>query len=197
MECGETGPDEHDDEYLPDLYKAQGEQTTRTAVVPAISASAAIMTCLRFQRSTYAPAMGERSIWGNSAAIEATASTVADPVCIVRYQTSANWTSRMGCPAYLLSRANDGGHGPYASRSEVAESFEEDGHGEAPVACAGVILPGGRSFAPCPVLSCHPSRSLSGPFGESVRIGDRTATGEARKCGRRDLNPSFKLGKLK
>ena len=52
--------------------------------------SATIITTRRFQRSISAPMKGPRKIPGISAIIAAIASTVAEPVVLVKYHTRAN-----------------------------------------------------------------------------------------------------------
>lgn len=59
----------------------------------AITPSATTMIARRFQRSTSAPAKGERTISGISATSDAVANTVAEPVNWVSHQTRANWTT--------------------------------------------------------------------------------------------------------
>jgi hypothetical protein len=69
--------------------------------------SATTITMRRFQRSTYAPARGERRISGIRATIVAVASTVAEPVNWVSHHTSANWTTLLpinekACPVQMV-----------------------------------------------------------------------------------------------
>ncbi len=66
-----------------------------------------IIVGLRFQRSTNVPMKGPNTTWGSNPTREAVASTVADPVCLVRYQIRANWTSwlprsEIACPVQMV-----------------------------------------------------------------------------------------------
>src|SRR5919202_759917 len=96
----------------------------RTTVLPAVVASARIITTCRFQRSARTPAMGPRITVGSTATRSAVARTVAEPVVWVRYQMSANWTtwlpsSEKACPTHTGKKTFFQALGSYVIRKPV------------------------------------------------------------------------------
>ena len=82
------------------------KRNAKKRVVNAISESAMIITFLRFQRSTRAPAKGDKIISGSMPISEMVVSMMADPVDSVRYHTSAKPTRRLpirenACPIHI------------------------------------------------------------------------------------------------
>ena len=82
------------------------KDTISASVVNATSESETIITVLRFSRSTTAPENGPRKTCGSKATRVAIASTFAEPVWSVRYQTKANCTSPLprsetACPIHI------------------------------------------------------------------------------------------------